>query len=93
MAPRETPTQMLVNRILLEKTGKDLKTFLAERRTSTDPAEWGWEDIAFDLRTITGVRPLVRDTVHSWARRYEIPERVHDYGVSVDADPEPVETT
>lgn len=88
MARTETPTMTLVSTLLQAKVNKDLETFLREARERTARGEDRdtWDDVAFNLRTITGVR-VVRESTRNWAQRYGIKEPEHDYGVDQEAEP------
>jgi hypothetical protein len=86
MARVETPTMALVSERLQHKVGKDLKTYLTEARNEQvdqgdgTMARATWDDVAFNIRTVTGMR-VVRESVRNWAQRYGIKEPEHDYGV------------
>lgn len=93
MAKIETANMTLVSVLLQEKVGKDLRTYLTERRGEPITLRDGsmiratWDDLAFWIRQETGER-VVRESVRNWARRYDIPEPEHDYGVDPEAMPD-----
>jgi hypothetical protein len=71
LAQTETRQMRLLSRILREKTGVDLPTFMASRRHPG--LQWRtWEQITAELAEATG-ETLSREGVHRWSQRYGIP--------------------
>lgn len=86
-----TPTMQMVDMLLRDKHGTDLRTFITDIRAGRAPAkkgEDGWDDVAYWVRNYTGFR-ATRETARNWARRFGIPlERPHNYGVNADDMPD-----
>jgi hypothetical protein len=96
MAKVETAQMQLVSVLLEQKTGKDLRTYLTERRGEMIELRDGtkvratYDDLAFWVRQETGER-VVRESVRNWVHRYGIPEPEHDYGVDPESMPDGTE--
>lgn len=82
---RMTANMELADLRLHEKTGKTLVQFLKAAR-KVDPKTGKpqtWDDIAFEIRSLIGMR-IVRETAINWATRLGVaPEREH-----VEGEPE-----
>jgi hypothetical protein len=85
----ETDRMTLVSERLKDKEGLDLRAFIERERTAGGDGAT-WDDIAFNIRTITGMR-ITRESARGWGTRYGIPEPEHDYGVRAEDMPDPVE--
>jgi hypothetical protein len=89
----ETPTMQMISERLKNTDGRDLRTYLEQRRAEMVDQGDGtqvratWDDLAFWIRTVTGKR-VVRESVRNWADRYGIKDPEHDYGVDADAMPD-----
>lgn len=83
--------KLVSERLQRSKLHKDLKTYLADARTKVEKAPQAgakgtprltWDDVAFELRSITGER-VVRESARTWALRYAVAEKVQqEAGVS-----------
>lgn len=89
----ETPTMQMISERLKNTDGRDLRTYLEEKRHEMVDLGDGtkvratWDDLAFWIRTVTGKR-VVRESVRNWADRYGIQEPPHDYGVDPENMPD-----
>lgn len=66
-----TPNMELTDLLLREKTGKSLAQTIRHARrvnAATGKPTETWDDIAFEIRTVTG-RSAVRESVINWATR------------------------
>lgn len=74
-AVKETPTMLLVSDRLRAAGLGTLEHYLASarKRQKDGIPESTWDDIAFEIRTVTGVR-VVRESARMWADRYGLLE-------------------